>query len=361
MRLFTPGPVPVPQKIMDASCVPIIHHHSSSFRSLYRDVQENLQQILATSGHVLLMAGSAMTGIDAITLGVLRQDDVVLVLEHGRFGARLAVCSEIAGAKVRRLTVSWGETISPTDVRDVLGELLQEAPVRAVWMVHSETSTGVSLDLEQIAHTIREISPETFILVDAVTSVGIQQLYMDSWGLDAVVAGIQKGLMCPPGLAVIALSDRLEHHIRSKPSRAYANDLLRGLQALDQGLMLWTPPVSLVQALNTATSMILDEGLPMVWQRHDALCMSVRTEACARGWSLVGLGTSRALVVVTHPDVGQIRAVLRDSHNMLVADGQDQWAGRVMRIGICGSYTMQDVADLFTAIDLVTATPQEQR
>ena len=360
MRLFTPGPVPVPQRILESSCTPIIHHHSAAFRNLYLDVRLNLQQILRTRGSVVLMAGSAMTGIDAVTAGVLQHDDVVLVLEHGRFGARLSVCSEVAGARVHRLSRPWGETITPAEVHDVLDDVVREGPVRAVWLVHSETSTGVSLDLEQIVRTIRVLSPETFILVDAVTSAAIQELQMEAWGLDAVVTGIQKGLMCPPGLAVIALSNRLEDYIRSKPSHAYSHDLRRGLQSLDQGLMLWTPPVSLVQALYTATEMILHEGLPAVWQRHDALCDAVRSEACARGWNLFGLGTSRALVVVTHPDVQRVRTTLRDSHDMLVADGQDQLSGRVMRIGVCGSYSLRDVTDLFEAIDLVTATIQEQ-
>ncbi|MBU3679948.1 MAG: alanine--glyoxylate aminotransferase family protein, partial [Candidatus Kapabacteria bacterium] len=189
------------------------------------------------------------------------------------------------------------------------------------------------------------------LLVDGVTSVAIQELCIDSWGVDAVVCGVQKGLMCPPGIGIIALSNRLEMFVRNSTSGLYANDLRRVLETHDKGLMLWTPPVSIVCALAEATALIIEEGLESVWRRHDELHAFVRHQAIHRGFTTFGEATSRALVAVTHPDVKRIRELLKQRHEMLVADGQDELSGGIMRVGICGSYSLDDMRELFVAID----------
>lgn len=351
MKLYTPGPVPVPQGVMHAACQPMIHHHSDQFRQVLATTRANLARILRTEQSVVLLSGSAMTAIESVTAASLRRGDRVLVLRHGRFGERLVDCCAVHGAQVVSCASPWGDSISPEQFRSTLERELAEGPLRAVWLVHSETSTGVSLDLQQIASILHDLSPETLLLVDAVTSVAIQELNTDSWGIDAVVCGAQKGLMSPPGVGIIALSPRLEEWMRNGVSNQYANDMRRILEVHDTGLMLWTPPVSIVCALAEATSMIVEEGLESVWRRHDALHAFVCDQAKQRGFAIFGQATSRALVAVTHPDIRRIRETLKQRHAMLVANGQDQLAGSIMRIGICGSYSLDDMRELFAAID----------
>jgi aspartate aminotransferase-like enzyme len=353
MKLYTPGPVPVPDRIMQAVASPMIHHQSDEFRQVLSRTRANLQSIIGTDGIVALLAGSSMTAIDSVTAGLLRQGDVVLVLRHGRFGDRLTDCAAIHGARVESLSALWGETISPELFRTHLLGVLSRGPLRAVWMVHSETSTGVSLDVEALAGVLRQHAPETLLLVDGVTSVAVQKLHMDDWQIDAVVTGTQKGLMSPPGIGIVAMSQRLEEIVRATPTALYSNDLRKVLDAHDKGLMLWTPPVSIVRALDVACQMVLERGLERVWHHHDELHDYVTSEALRRGFTLFGNATSRALVAVTREGVSALRSELKRRCLMHVADGQDALAGKIMRIGICGSYTLEDMRDLFAAIDQI--------
>ncbi|MBU3678306.1 MAG: aminotransferase class V-fold PLP-dependent enzyme, partial [Candidatus Kapabacteria bacterium] len=204
MKLYTPGPVPVPQRVMHVACQPIIHHHSEQFHQVLATTRSNIGRIIQTEQTVVLLSGSAMTAIESVTAASLRPSDRVMVLRHGRFGDRLADCCAVYGADVVSCAVPWGNSIAPEQFRSTLQNELTKGPLRAVWLVHSETSTGVSIDLEQISSILRELSPETLLLVDGVTSVAIQELCIDSWGVDAVVCGVQKGLMCPPGIGIIA-------------------------------------------------------------------------------------------------------------------------------------------------------------
>lgn len=311
--------------------------------------------ILRTEGTVALLSGSSMTGIDAVAGGCIRPDEAVLVIRHGRFGDRLADCSAVHGAEVHSLSVPWGQCVTPDMFRNHLIGVLSRGPLRAVWMVHSETSTGVSLDVQAFSKILREHSPETLLLVDAVTSAAIQELRMDAWHIDAVIAGAQKGLMSPPGVAIVALSARCEEIVRNSVSGQYSNDLKRTLQVHDKGLMLWTPPVGIVRALAEATDMISEEGLENTWKRHDELHAFVTQQATIRGIEIFGQATSRALVAVTRNDVSELRLKLRQRFQMHVADGQDELSGKIMRIGICGSYSISDMQELFEAIDAIDA------
>lgn len=356
MKLYTPGPVPVPQRVMDAASQPMIHHHSEEFRQVLARTRDNLARIIGTEQTVVLMSGSATTAIDSLAAACIRPDDRVMVLRHGRFGQRLADCCAIHGAKVLNCSAPWGGSITADEFRTALLNELAEGPLRAIWLVHSETSTGVSLDVEGISGVLREYSPETLLLVDGVTSVAVQRLKMDEWHLDAVVTGTQKGLMSPPGLGIAAISKRLEESVWDATSRLYSNDLRRVLATHRSGLMLWTPPVSVVRALEVASTMILDEGMEHIWQRHDELHAYVMHEAQLRGFQPFGLATSRALLALSRPDVAELRTELKSRCAMHVADGQDELSGKIMRIGICGSYTHQDMSELLSAIDMIDST-----
>jgi len=353
MKLYTPGPVPVPEDVMAAASRPVLHHHSEEFRQMLQETTRDLRSIFCTSQTVVMLSGSAMTGIESVAGCCIHPGDHVLVLCHGRFGDRLATCSALRGATVHTLSAQWGEGIDVERLRHHLTQLLGTLRLRAIWMVHSETSTGVALDIKALSAVIHELTPETFVLVDGVTSIAIQEVRADDWKLDAVVTGAQKGLFSPPGLAIVSLSARLEEYARRNASSLYVNDMRRVLEVGDKGLMLWTPPVTIVSAVQTAARRIVRSGLDTVWREHAERRDYVRHQATQRGFELYGQGSSQALVVVSHRRVNDIRIALRDRFSMLVADGQDQLAGRVMRIGICGSYNTDSLAELFRAMDTI--------
>lgn len=345
--LFTPGPVPLPPEVLAAGANVEVYHQSDAFRAFVHEVSEQLQHVFLAPLPVMMLSGSAMTGIDACAASLQRADETVLVLHHGRFGERVREIAGLYSKNVVCVSAPWGETIGVEAVEDACASIPK---LNVVWCVHSETSTGVSLDLAAITSVVRNHHPDALVCVDAVTSVAIQELRTGDWELDAVVTGIQKGLACSPGIAVVALSERAREKARSSRG-LYTLDLHRVDQNLQHGRMTWTPPTVLMAQLSASLQVILERGLDAVWQHHDALYTWVRAAAEQRGCSVWGASTSRGVIVLSHPRSEYIRTELERSHNMIVANGQDQMAGNVLRLGLCGSYTRERYSILFDAMD----------
>ncbi|MBU3742128.1 MAG: alanine--glyoxylate aminotransferase family protein [Candidatus Kapabacteria bacterium] len=353
MRLFTPGPVPVSAAVLAACAAPPLFHRGKPFMEMSQRVWQNLRAVYRTEYHVVVLAGSGMTGIEAAMASTLAPGDTVVVLEHGRFGARLATIAERYGAAPSVLRVPWGETITAAMVEEYLRPL---QGVRHVWLVHSETSTGVALELEAIARSIRRVAPDTLIGVDAITSMAIHAVETDAWDLDLVVSASQKGFACPPGLATVGISPRAEARMRARPASTYTLHLPTVVDSMKQGLFPWTPPVTLIAGLDVALDVILAEGLDLVWQRHADLARYTQSALADRGFTLFGDGSSHAVTVIADERASQIKRGLLEKHDIVIAGGQDLLQDKVFRIGTCGNVHRADIEDLMRAIDDVLTT-----
>lgn len=354
MRLFTPGPVPSPQRVLDACASGVLFHHGEDFSQVLDEAWTNLQAIYSTSNPVVMLPGSGMSGMEACVASTVHQGDRVVVFHHGRFGMRLVRINEIHGAAVIEHAAEWGDTWTADRVREYLIRDRELGAIDAVWFVHSETSTGVALDMASICSVVRELLPETLLLLDGVTSVGVQEVLPDTWDIDAVSIGVQKGLMSPPGLACVSISPRMQQALRRGAQRhTYTLDLASYLDAMQDRKMVWTPPVTLVCGLLEATRMMCQEGLVNIWTRHAETSSFMRNELISRGFGAYGDGTSHGVVVVSHPHSEGIRASLRDRFGYVIAGGQDHMRGKIVRIGTCGPYTMDDMHALLSAIDSI--------
>lgn len=347
LRLFTPGPVSVPKDVVQASSAQPLHHRSTEFLSLSQKVWADLQRVFRTDDPVVLLAGSGMSGIEAAMISVHRPGDHVAILEHGRFGQRLTEIATIYGLVPHPITVPWGEVIT---AEMVASHLNTRNDWSGVWFVHSETSTGVVLDAASITAAVRNIAPDVVVGMDAVLSLAIEEVNVAAWTIDLAICGVQKGLMCPPGLACVSISERAEHRILANQRRSYTLDLHTVLDHQREGLFAWTPPVLLVAALEVALQRILSEGLANVWQRHQTCADIVRSGVKDLGLKIFGTGTSNAVTVIEHHRSNEIRRGLEDAHRILVASGQDQYAGRMFRIGTCGMVTPSDAHDVVDAL-----------
>jgi len=351
-KLFTPGPVEIPQEVAEASARQPLHHRSQEFQTLSHRVWKNLQTVFRTTGPVAVLGGSGMSGIEACLTSLFRPAETILVLNNGRFGERITTMGRIHGVNVIEIVAPWGSSIDAAAVGEVLS---QNKNVRGIWFVHSETSTGVLIDARAIAAIARSVIPEILICVDAVTSIAIHEFETSQWDIDVAVAGIQKGLMCPPGLSCCALSIRALDRVITDVPQTYTLNLQTVLSHHDRGLFAWTPPVSLVAALDVALSLIKDEGLDSVWLRHATVAHALRERLVAHGSNLFGNATSNALVAVEDVRADEIKKRLHDRHGIVIAGGQDALSGRIFRIGTCGSVVLQDVDDFFVAFADVTA------
>jgi len=349
IRLFTPGPVHLPDEVVAAMALRPLYHRSSEFKTLSIETWDRLRLLFGTSGTVAILAGSGTTAIEASIASLNVANAPCLVLQHGRFGDRLANMLQGYGANVHSLSVEWGNAITASAVRTKLAEM---DSVQSVWLVHSETSTGVTLDLPEIANVIQDHPSKPLVCVDAVTSTGVHPIHMDAMGVDVAVCGSQKGLMCPPGLGIVALSARCKDYVLNTRQQSTVLHLATTVLAMEeQQLFPWTPPVTLVRALHTALGLMFDERLENVWARHKRVTEALHSGLVDRGYSLFGEASAYGVTVVLDADSSTIVQELERGHGIVVANGQDALRNTVFRIGTCGATTVGDILALLRALD----------
>jgi serine---pyruvate transaminase len=352
--LFAPGPTPVPPEVLAAGARPVLHHRGPDFRELMRGCVDRLAEVCRTENDVLLFTASGTGAFESAVVNLLSPGERVLVVSAGEFGQRWAALASTYGAEVVPLDYDWGETPRAEDLR----ARLAESGADVVFLVHSETSTGVVADVEALARVSQEAGALT--VVDAVSSLGAVPLETDAWGLDVVVAGSQKALMTPPGLSFVTVSPKAwERAARTRTPRFYFDwDKLRA--SLETGTTPFTPAVSLVVALHAALGLLLEEGLENAFARHAALGRACREGAKAMGLELFSPDEERSAVVtaILTPDRVDARALvlaLRDRFGITVAGGHGKLGERMFRIGHIGYYDVFDITTALAAVELLLA------
>src|SRR5579864_4867217 len=350
--LFTPGPTPVPPEVLAAMGAPVVHHRSPDFRPIYERCLARLREVCRTESDVLLFTSSGTGAFESAVSNLVSPGEPHLVVSAGSFGERWAALTTAYGADVDHLRYAWGETPDAGDVR----ARLRERSAKAVWVVHSETSTGVVADVQAIAAAAKDGG--ALVVVDAVSSLGAVPCETDAWGLDVVVSGSQKALMTPPGLGLAAVSDAALAATGSTPRFYFdwkrTRDAQRKLDAP------FTPPVSTVAALDVALGLLLDEGLDAVFERHVRLGRATRAGVKAMGLELFSPDEDRSAVVtaVRAPDGIDSRDIvnaLRDRFDITIAGGQGELQGKIFRLGHIGWFDVFDIATMLAAVELVVA------
>lgn len=353
--LLTPGPTPVPPEVLAAIGAPVVHHRSPDFRPVWAQTLERLQAVCRTGGDVLVLASSGTGAFESALANLLSPGERVLSVSAGAFGERWTAMARALGLDVQELRYEWGETPSPDDLRARLAELGGAA---AVFLVHSETSTGVVADVQALAQTVKEAG--ALAIVDAVSSLGAVPLETQAWGLDVVVAGSQKALMTPPGLGVAAVSDAAWARAETATLPRFYFDWRKIRAAQHKQDSLWTPPVSLVAGLNVALGMLLAEGMENAWARHVRLGRACREGVKAMGLELFSPDEDRSAVVtaVRAPegvDAAVVYRELRDRFGITIAAGHGKLRSGVFRIGHIGWFDVFDITTALGALELVLA------
>ncbi|HET9326843.1 MAG TPA: alanine--glyoxylate aminotransferase family protein [Candidatus Eisenbacteria bacterium] len=348
-RLFTPGPVEIPVRILRALSQVPPHHRTEVFRATFKRVTESMRELHRTQGELFLIGASGTGAMEAAVVNLLSPSDKALVIVGGKFGERWMNLLKAYGVAFEKIDVEWGHAVDPALVE----RMLKTNPdISALFSTHSETSTGAIHDIETIAKITRPRGVS--LVVDAITSLGIHPLPQDAWGVDVVVCGSQKGLMIPPGLASVSLAPFAMSAIEKDGLPRFYFDLRKARKTAPLGETPWTPPVSLVLALEEALAMISEEGLDNVHLRHRKLALSMRAGAQALGFKLFAANPSHALTALYPPDGVDASAVikrLRDVHGIVVAGGQDHLKGKIFRIGHMGCYDLGDVFTMMGALE----------
>lgn len=352
-RLFSPGPTPIPPEALAAMARPILYHRSLEFEAVQAEVREGLKYVFQTQSEVLLMAASGTGAMEAGAVNTLARGDRALVIRGGKFGERWGEICKGHGIPFEPIDVEWGKAVDPGQVAD---GLKRHPDVRAVLATHSETSTGVLHDIQAIAEVVR---PTPAVLVaDCVTSLGVTDVPTDAWGLDVVVAGSQKALMIPPGLAFCALSEKAwAAAARSDLPKFYFN-LAAERKSLLKNQNAFTPAVSLVAALRETLARIKAEGLPNVFARHERLAAATRAGVQALGCTLFAERPTAAATAALPPvgiEASAIVKTLRTEHGITIAGGQDRLKGKIFRISHMGYVDGTDVIAVLGALERTLA------
>ncbi len=352
-RIFAPGPTPVPQEVLAELSKPPLHHRTKEFIEIFERVKKNLQFLFQTSQPSYVLSSSGTGAMEATVVNLFASGDKVLVINAGKFGERFQKLSQKFGLNTQVMTLDWGHSAEP----DEIAKFLKANPdTRGVLLQASETSTATEHPVEAIAKAVHE-SSDALVVVDAITALGVVDLPLDKWGLDAVVSGSQKALMLPPGLAFLALSER------GQKARARANiprfyyDLAAEDKAASKGETAWTPAVGLVMALDVVLARIVTTGLQPIFAFHKRLAEGTRRGTAALGLELFSKGIPSTAVTAVHvptviPEGKKIISHLRDRFGITIAGGQDAWTGKIFRLAHLGFYDELDMVQILSAVEM---------
>jgi aspartate aminotransferase-like enzyme len=355
-RLFTPGPVPVPDRVRLAMAEPIVHHRAADFIPIFRACRTGLQRIFQTEEPVLIFAASGTGAMDASVSNLLSPGDHALVIRGGKFGERWGEICDGYGVRTTCVDVPWGQGVDPAAVEQALEA---NPDIKAVYLQASETSTAACHPVKEVAEVVRR-SDDRLIVVDAITAIGVYDVPMDDWGLDVVVSGSQKAFMMPPGLAFMGVSERARRFAEKSSCPHFYFDIQKELKVLSTDQTCWTPAVGLLSALSEALTMILDEvGLSETWARTEKLAYATRESMLAIGLELLSPSApSPACTAVMVPEGVEgpkLRGYLRDELGYTMADGQGELKGKIFRLAHLGYFDRFDTIAAISAIEMALA------
>lgn len=348
--LLTPGPTPVPEKVLLAMAQPMIHHRTTEFQEILKEVEDGLKYVFCTKNDVLIFASSGTGAMEGSVANLLSPGDTAIVVVGGKFGQRWAEICTAYGINIVPLDVEWGDSIKPKDIETALKN---NPSAKVVFITQCETSTGAATDVEAIAKIVSRT--ETVLVVDAISSLGAMELKMDEWGVDVVVSGSQKGLMIPPGLAFVSLSQKAWNLVSQSRCPKYYFDFVKAKKSLQKADTPYTPAVSLIVGLNEALKMIRAEGLENVIARHAKFAHAVRSAMQAIGLELFSRCPSNTVTPVKVPsgvDGEKLVKNIRSKYGISIAGGQEEMKGKIFRIAALGYVSEFDLITGISAIEM---------
>ena len=344
-KLYTPGPVDVPLEYLKELSSGLVYHREASFSAIFESVRKGLQKMILTKGEVHLLTASGTGAMEAAVSNLISPDEKVLVATAGRFGERWREMNLRFGAFVDELNRPYGESIPPEELER---RLLANDSARCVFTTLTETSTGVLHDVKafgDICHRLNRI-----LVVDAVAGLGADELRMDDWHIDVAVGGSQKGLAVPPGVSFVALSQRAAERIDRAKAPRYYFDLRIARRYAAKGQTSWTPAISIIYALDLSLKRLNRIGMPKYWKAHQEIGDMLRDKVADLGLELFPKRPSNALTVMKMPqgvDGAKVVDICRTRNRILLANGQGDMRGKIVRIGHMGPVTNAEMTKVF--------------
>jgi alanine-glyoxylate transaminase/serine-glyoxylate transaminase/serine-pyruvate transaminase len=355
--LQIPGPTNVPDPVLRAMSAPTIDHRGPEFQALAQGLLRDIKPVFGTTNPVVMYPATGTGAWEAALVNTLDPGDAVLCFETGHFATLWQQMARGLGLEVDFVPGDWRHGVNPETVTERLAADRAHR-IKAVCVVHNETSTGVTSRIPEIRAAIDAAGHPALLLVDTISSLGSIDYRHDEWGVDVTVAGSQKGLMLPPGMSFNAISDKALEASRSSTLPRTFWDWRPMLEANERGFFPYTPNTNLMYGLKEALRLLDEEGLPNVFARHTR--HGEATRAAVRGWGLEVLcqdereysGSLTAVVMPEGVDADKVRAVILDRFDMSLGAGLGKLAGKIFRIGHLGAFNELTLAGTLAGVQM---------
>jgi len=349
--IMLPGPTNVSDRVMHAMLGPIINHRGDAFRELYKGILEKERHLFQTEGEVLVLSSSGTGGVEAAVWNIIRPGDTAVIPVFGEFSTRLADTVELAGGKAVRVSSEFGKVPS---LDQLAAAMEAQGKFRALFLVHNETSTGVTAPYVQEATELAR-GHGAFAVIDAISSLGGYAIPVDKWGVDMCITGSQKCIAAPPGLALLSVSQRVVDYLKASPPKTRYFEIPRYLEYGANGETPFTPALPLFYALDEALKELLEEGLSNRVQRHDRMSALLYDGLAKQGFGPVAEKSVRSKTVVAsyYPqgvDDSKFRKALARDKGVVIAGGFGPFKGKVFRVGCMGKINESIVETTLKAI-----------
>ncbi|MBI4051399.1 MAG: alanine--glyoxylate aminotransferase family protein [Elusimicrobia bacterium] len=348
--LLTPGPTPIPPSVLAKLAEPILHHRTVEFGDIFIQVLENLQYVFRTKNPILLQTTSGTGGMESAVANLLSPGDKTVVAAAGAFGNRWTKILKSYGLNPILLEEDWGRAIDPEKFKQILKT--EGNNLKAVFLTHTETSTGVVHPIQLLSRLTHEHS-DALVVVDSISGLGGQELETDAWDLDVVVSASQKGLMNAPGLAFVSLSEKAQKAMEASKNPRFYWDWRAMKKSIAQKETPYTPSVSLVVAQSEALRLIKQEGIQNIWKKTSNLAGWTREELKKLGFPNFPQTPCDVLSAGFVPEGADgtelVRRLLKE-FRVSIADGQDKLKGRIIRVAHMGYIRQEDIQKGLTAL-----------
>jgi aspartate aminotransferase-like enzyme len=351
--LLAPGPTPVPPEALLAMAMPIIHHRSPDFLPVLDSAKKGLQWLYQTKNDVLIICSTGTGGMVGSVNNFFSPGDRALVVNGGNFGERWTKICKAYHLNAEEIKIDWGYAVKPAEVEKALQ---RDPSIKGVFVQASETSTGVYHDIKALADIVKKYEG-TILVVDAISALVAHDLRMDEWGIDVMIGGSQKGLMLPPGLAFVGVSEKAWAFAEKATSPKFYFNFLKERESLAKNQTSFTSPVTLIIGLNESLKILQAEGLENAVARHEKLANATREAVKALGLEMFSKESpSSAVTAIKSPagiDGQEIYKNLRVKYGITAAGGQGQAKGKIFRIAHLGYAGTFDVITAVAGVEMV--------
>ena len=352
--LMIPGPVPVLPRILAAMAKPMIYHRGDEFGQLYEEIEETLKEIYQTRNDLFVLSGSGTCAMESAISSLISNETEIVCVENGKFGARFgSIAGRYSANAVTTVNFAWGSPIELEAVKEAL-----ECNPDVVTLVHNETSTGILNPAKEVGKLAKK--HDAVFVLDCITSIGGDEVPVDSFGADIALVGSQKCLGAPPGMSAISVSEHAWDLMRANKKRPYYMDLVAYKHSFDKRQTPYTPALPLFFALREALAVIREEGMAKRIKRHRLLSKAVRSAVTSFGLSLfpelnaVSDYSNTVTAITIPPELTdeRLRGGMREK-GILIAGGQEKLKGKIVRIATMGNITEKEVLRTIETLERV--------